>query len=314
MPEGPTVRRFCSRVSPFVGQQVVKVGGRTRQIALQDLMGQWLQDCQVHGKNLYVAFGCGLTPEATSDNARELDDGKSHNTHEENASNSFPPSEATTSTNLLDSLKNEENPRRKWLRFHFGLYGSVRVNELARAKQGNKRGDWKDPTPRLILHFTSGGFLVFYNCRILRCSSPSVEPTCDILSSEFDKGKALRALSLPRPVCISLMDQRHFSGVGNIIKNEILFLAEVHPLSLGSLLPVETLRTLVDHAISFTAQWLRNKMQGEPLHYHIYMKEHCEKGHKVVKESIGPPCGLQRLTWYCPTCQERVQSPTQERS
>ncbi|KAM3930323.1 endonuclease 8-like 2 [Leptodactylus fuscus] len=302
MPEGPTVRRFCSLVSPFVGQQVVKVGGSTKQIALQDLMGQWIQDCQVHGKNIYVAFGGSVTPEATAEKS------------EEKILNDDPPSEATTTPPPdLSSLQNEEeNPRRKWLRFHFGLYGSIRVNEFARAKQGNKRGDWKDPTPRLILHFSAGGFVVFYNCRILWCSSPDVEPTCDILSPEFDKEKALRALSAPRPVCIILMDQRHFSGVGNIIKNEILFLAGVHPLSLGSLLPVETLRALIDHAVSFTGEWLQSKTRGKPQHYHIYMKEYCHMGHEVVKESIGPPLGLKRLTWYCPTCQELVQRKEQE--
>lgn len=313
------MRRFSSLVSPFVGQQVVKVGGRTQQIAPQDLMGKWIQDCQVHGKNLYVAFGDGITKEATSPSAQESDDG---NTCEKESGKDDPPAEATTSStsNVSPMKDEEENPGCTWLRFHFGLYGSVRVNELARAKQGNKRGDWKDPTPRLILHFTLGGFLVFYNCRILWCSSPSVEPTCDILSVEFDKGKALGALSSPRPVCVTLMDQRHFSGVGNIIKNEILFLAQVHPLSPGSLLPPETLRTLVDQAVSFTAQWFRNQMKGESLHYHIYMKEYCDKGHKVVKESIGPPCGPKRLTWYCPTCQELVQpdgpeeSSTQEQS
>ncbi|KAG9468685.1 hypothetical protein GDO78_022145 [Eleutherodactylus coqui] len=305
MPEGPTVRRFCSLVSPFVGQQVVKVGGRTKQIVLPDLMEKWIQDCQVHGKNLYVAFGCGVTPKATSVNAQEFDGEKSH---EEKIGIDCPPNtETTTSPNNLSSLENEEHPRCKWLRFHFGLYGSVKVNELTHAKRGDKRGDWKDPVPRLILHFAAGSFLVFYNCRILWCSSPYVEPTCDILSVEFDKEKALRALSAPRPVCITLMDQQHFSGVGNIIKNEILFLAQVHPLSLGSLLPPETLRALIDHAVSFTAKWLRIKMQGEPMHYIIYMKEYCPKGHKVVKETIGPPHGLQRLTWSCPTCQERAQ-------
>ncbi|XP_040285762.1 endonuclease 8-like 2 [Bufo bufo] len=306
MPEGPTVRRFSSLVSPFVGQQVEKVGCRTKQIALQDLMGQWIQDCQVHGKNLYVAFGCSITHVTALADAQELDDGKAP---EEKSLNDYPPSDATTArTSPLSSLEHEEdNPRCKWLRFHFGLYGSIRVNEMARARQGNKRGDWRDPTPRLLLHFTSGNFLVFYNCRIHWCSSPHVEPTCDILSVEFDKEKALCALSSPRPVCVTLMDQQHFSGVGNIIKNEILFLAQVHPLTLGSLLTTNTLRALIDHAVSFTAQWLSKKMQKEPLHYHIYMKEYCEKGHKVVKESIGPPCGLKRLTWYCPTCQEQVQ-------
>ncbi|XP_069830093.1 endonuclease 8-like 2 [Dendropsophus ebraccatus] len=305
MPEGPTVRRFSSLVSPFVGQQVVKVGGSTKQIALQDVMGRWIHDCQVQGKKLYIAFGCCKTREAASADAQEQGDEEEE--EEKSLCDPAPSDSSSPSTSHLSTASKEDDSSCTWLRFHFGLYGSIRANEIARAKQGNKRGDWKDPTPRLILHFTSGGFLVFYNCRIHWCSSPDVEPSCDILSPEFDKKKALSVLSAPKPVCITLMDQRHFSGVGNIIKNEILYLAGVHPLSLGSLVPADTLSALIDHAISFTAQWYRNKMQGEPMHYHIYMKESCEKGHKVVKESIGPPCGLKRLTWYCPTCQELAQ-------
>ncbi|CAH2245651.1 endonuclease 8-like 2 [Pelobates cultripes] len=160
----------------------------------------------------------------------------------------------------------------------------------------------------LILHFDSERFLVFYNCRITWCSSPFSEPACDILCPEFDKERALRALSVPRPVCITLMDQRHFSGVGNIIKNEVLFLANVHPLSFGSHLPPESLQSILDHTIRFTCNWLNNKLQRKGLRYHIYMKECCDKGHKVVKESIGPPYGLKRLTWYCPECQPHVKS------
>ncbi|XP_053564895.1 endonuclease 8-like 2 [Bombina bombina] len=208
MPEGPTVRRFCSLVSPFVGQFVVKVGGSTRQIALQDLQGQHFLNCQVN----------------------------------------------------------------------------------------------------IILHFDSKGFLVFYNCRMAWCSSPFSEPGCDILSPEFNKERALQSLAFPRPVCITLMDQKCFSGVGNIIKNEILYLAQIHPLSLGSVLPLDKLCILLDHAVSFTSDWLKSKMQRKGLHYHIYMKEYCPKGHQVTKESLGPTYGLKRLTWYCPECQPQVKS------
>ncbi|XP_068135107.1 endonuclease 8-like 2 isoform X2 [Hyperolius riggenbachi] len=201
----------------------------------------------------------------------------------------------------------EETLLRKWLHLHFGLYGSVRANEFARTKQGNKKGDWKDPTPRLTVYFDGGGFLVFYNCRLTWRSCPSVEPSCDVLSPEFDKEKALSALSQARPVCLILMDQRHFSGVGNIIKNEILYQARVHPLSLGSLLPVTTRTTLMENAVRFTADWLSSMMRGEALHYHIYLKEQCADGHPVTKETIGPWRGLKRLTWYCPVCQKLAE-------
>ncbi|XP_072266449.1 endonuclease 8-like 2 [Pyxicephalus adspersus] len=305
MPEGPTVRRYCSLALPFVGQLVTKVGGSTKQISLQDLMEQQLQDCQVHGKNLYLAFGCSSCsikkPEKTDD-VNTQDDGKT----EEGCSLITESSAASKEQSKPGT--SEEMLVRKWLRFHFGLYGSIRANELARARRGNKRGDWKDPTPRLIVYFDGGGFLVFYNCRMSWCSCPFVDPSRDILCPEFDKKKALRALSQPRPVCITLMDQSIFSGVGNIIKNEILYLARVHPLSLGSILPQEDLTALIDHAITFTANWLNDKMKRKALRYHIYLKEQCENGHQVVKETIGPLHGLKRLTWYCPTCQKLVRS------
>ncbi|XP_053316469.1 endonuclease 8-like 2 [Spea bombifrons] len=308
MPEGPTVRKFSSLVCAFVGRSVLKVGGSTKQINPKDLMGQHFITCQVHGKNLYLLFGFEK-PKAENKLLEEeggtqsYPSGNHEETQEETQETSSAPSKSPRDPEVA-----EDDRVSRWLRFHFGLYGSVRANEFSRAKQGNKRGDWRDPTPRLILHFDSGGFLVFYNCRMAWCSSPFSEPSCDILNPDFDCEKALRALSMPRPVCVTLMDQRHFSGVGNIIKNEILFLAQIHPLSFGSLLPLERLRSLLDHAINFTSDWLRSKMQGKGLHYHVYQKEHCAKGHNLLKEAIGPPCGLKRLTWYCPECQPPLKS------
>lgn len=46
------------------------------------------------------------------------------------------------------------------------------------------------------------------------CSSPVADPTCDILSAEFHRGRALDALRAPRPVSYTLLDQRYFSGLG----------------------------------------------------------------------------------------------------
>ena len=36
----------------------------------------------------------------------------------------------------------------RWLQISFGLFGSIWVNEFSRAKKANKRGDWRDPSPR----------------------------------------------------------------------------------------------------------------------------------------------------------------------
>ncbi|NXV70575.1 NEIL2 Endonuclease, partial [Atlantisia rogersi] len=163
-------------------------------------------------------------------------------------------------------------------------------------------------SPRLVLHFERGGFLVFYNCRMQWCSSPRAGPASDILSAEFHRGQALDALHTPDPICYTLLDQRYFSGLGNIIKNEILYLARIHPLTRGSLLAVSDLEHLLDCAVQFSSDWLHSKLQGKRLHPQIYQKEQCPLGHAVMKGTLGPSGGFKRLTWWCPECQPEVLS------
>ncbi|XP_028908985.1 endonuclease 8-like 2 isoform X1 [Ornithorhynchus anatinus] len=200
----------------------------------------------------------------------------------------------------------------KWLRFHFWLFGSVRANEFSRAQGPNKRGDWKDPVPRLVLHFAHGGFLVFYNCCMVWAAHPWAGPSTDILSRGFHRGRALEALRQDKPVGFTLLDQRHFAGLGNIIKNEVLYLAGIHPLSPGSALSPSSLETLLDLVLQFGGEWLQAKQQGKRQPYRIYRRRCCPEGHPVTKQSLGPPGRLRRLTWWCPLCQPLLSRASPE--
>lgn len=64
----------------------------------------------------------------------------------------------------------------------------------------------------------------------------------------------------------------------------------------------------MDHVVEFSKDWLRDKFQGKERHTQIYQKEQCPSGHQVMKETFGPPDGLQRLTWWCPQCQPQLSS------
>ncbi|NXJ83119.1 NEIL2 Endonuclease, partial [Trogon melanurus] len=317
MPEGPSVRKFQLLTSPFVGQVVVKVGGSTRKINVNDLNALRLQDSQVHGKNLYLAFVAAEGPLApTAEESllqREAATGASSPAQggQEQVCASWTHAQDEELQELQHSRFEAPDPAEgpgNWLRFHFGLFGSIRANEFSRANRANKKGDWKDPVPRLVLHFKSGGFLVFYNCRMHWCSSPRADPASDILSMEFHCGRALDALRAPRPICYTLLDQRYFSGLGNVIKNEILYLARIHPLTQGSLLARSALERLLDCAVRFSSDWLHSKLRGEGLHRQIYQKKQCPLGHAVMKGALGPSGGLKRLTWWCPQCQPAVLS------
>uniref|UniRef100_A0A8B9SAF1 Uncharacterized protein n=1 Tax=Apteryx owenii TaxID=8824 RepID=A0A8B9SAF1_APTOW len=46
MPEGPSVKKFQLLTSPFVGQVVIKVGGSSRKINVNELKALRLQDSQ----------------------------------------------------------------------------------------------------------------------------------------------------------------------------------------------------------------------------------------------------------------------------
>ncbi|KAM8919139.1 endonuclease 8-like 2 isoform 1-T1 [Lycaon pictus] len=332
MPEGPSVRKFHHLVSPFVGQQVVKTGGSSKKLNPASFQFLWLQDAQVHGKKLFLRFdpdeelgslGNVSLPEPLQKGEREEEDQDQKQALRPSSQNiSNEPSQPLelvipSGDSGLECLQGDTSAgggAERWLQVSFGLFGSIWVNEFSRAKKANKRGDWRDPIPRLVLYLSGGSFLAFYNCQMSWRSSALVQPTSDILSEKFHRGQALEALGREQPVCYTLLDQRYFSGLGNIIKNEALYRAGIHPLSLGSLLSPRHLEALVDHVVEFSADWLQGKFQGKQQHTQIYQKEQCPVGHPVMKDAFGPPGGFQRLTWWCPQCQPRLPPNEQEQA
>ncbi|XP_032882252.1 endonuclease 8-like 2 [Amblyraja radiata] len=288
MPEGPSVREFHGRCCRQLGAAVLRAAGGTRQVSVQRLQGRQLQQCQVHGKCLYLGFG----------DVRGADTG-------------CPGSSGSSGGPGVGAGSGGDTARdpRLWIRFHFGLFGSVRCDELARAKRPNKRGDWADPVPRLLLHFPDGHLLAFYSCRLCECGCPRPDPSTDILEPRFNTDQALLALQAARPIGCILLDQRHFSGLGNIIKNEALYLCGIHPWCLGSQLAADTQRQLLQRLLHFTHDWLDRKRRRQRLQHHIYQRARCPRGHTVQRAQLGPPGGLSRPTWWCPVCQPLVPGP-----
>uniref|UniRef100_A0A8C4ME96 Endonuclease 8-like 2 n=1 Tax=Equus asinus TaxID=9793 RepID=A0A8C4ME96_EQUAS len=314
MPEGPSVRKFHHLVSPFVGQQVVRTGGSSKKLNPASFQSLWLQDTQVHGKKLFLRFdpdeeigssGNNPLPESLQKGERKEEAGDQKQALGPNSQNTDQPSQSwelvVPGGEDASECLGGDGPAggaERWLQVRFGLFGSIWVNEFSRAKKANKRGDWRDPVPRLVLHFGGGGFLAFYNCQMSWSSSPVVRPTSDILSEKFHRGQALEALGQEQPVCYTLLDQRYFSGLGNIIKNEALYRAgKAHSLGISLRL------VLLDHWVSWT-DW--DQGPGGKPQPQIYQKEQCPAGHQVMKEAFGPPGGFQRLTWWCPQCQPRL--------
>jgi len=110
------------------------------------------------------------------------------------------------------------------LRVHFLLFGSYRVNEA------------KDAPVRLNLTFPNGE-LNLYSCSLKFIEgdiNDHYDWTADVMNDNWDPKQARRKLdAVPdKLICDALLEQDIFAGVGNIIKNEVLYRVFVHPESL----------------------------------------------------------------------------------
>jgi endonuclease-8 len=183
------------------------------------------------------------------------------------------------------------------LRVHFMLFGSYRINE---------QKSWA--APRLGLGFEPGE-LNFYACSVRFIEVPLdllYDWRADVMSEHWDPVLAARRLRAQPDtlVCDALLDQDIFAGVGNIIKNEVLFRIRVHPLSTTGGLPPAKLRELVKEARQYSFDFYEWKKQYVlKKHWLAHTKRICprceipfNKGHlgKTVRRSF-----------YCENCQVR---------
>jgi len=111
------------------------------------------------------------------------------------------------------------------IRIHFLLFGSYLINE-------------EKITPvRLKLVFNNGE-LNFYACSV-QIIEGDIENhydwSADVMNDLWDAKKAelkLKKAADSLLICDALLEQEIFAGVGNIIKNEVLYRVSVHPDSL----------------------------------------------------------------------------------
>src|SRR5690606_12281230 len=111
------------------------------------------------------------------------------------------------------------------LRIHFLLFGSSRIDDPK-----------PDVAPRVRLRFEDGGQLDLYACSV-RFIEGDLDDTydwsVDVMADAWDPKQARKRLR-ERPHLLAadaLLDQDLLAGVGNIIKNEVLFRIRVHPES-----------------------------------------------------------------------------------
>ena len=181
------------------------------------------------------------------------------------------------------------------LRVHFMLFGSYRINE---------QKSWA--VPRLSLGFDNGE-LNLYACSVRFIEEPLdlvYDWWADVMSEHWDPALARKRLRAQPDtlVCDALLDQDLFAGVGNIIKNEVLFRIRVHPLSTVGALPPGKLRELVEQARQYSFDFYEWKKQFVlKKHWLAHAKRTCPRCDVPLRKAhLGR---TQRRSFFCEDCQ-----------
>jgi endonuclease-8 len=190
------------------------------------------------------------------------------------------------------------------MRVHFMLFGTFEAVVEGRRVTGDYE---RTATPRLRLVFENGDISMF-NCSIRWIESKTAKKeydfSTDIMSSKWDPDQAFQKTRSENSEEIAdvLLDQEIFSGVGNIIKNEVLSLAYTNPKTKVRDIDDKKLKEIVQEADDFSHQfyrWRKVFMLTKNLKIHRKGKcPHC--GGKVTHEKTGK---RQRISHYCERCQ-----------
>jgi len=178
------------------------------------------------------------------------------------------------------------------VRIHLLMFGSYSVDEQTKP----------DKSLRLALHFKDGG-MFFYTSSVKLVDAEflsTIDWEADVMSDGWDPKKTEKKLKLnPKMmVCDALMNQDIFSGVGNIIKNEVLFRIGVQPESLIGNLPPKKLKELIAEARNYSFEFLQWKREFVlKKHWLAHTKTICPKcGQKLIKKHTGLG---KRRSFYC---------------
>lgn len=192
------------------------------------------------------------------------------------------------------------------LRVHFMLYGSFEATLKGKKITGVYTKI--NVSPRLKLIFEKGQ-IIFYSSSLKYLETSHARDlydfSTDIMSSKWDSKKALKAVKnyQEEEIADVLLDQTIFSGVGNIIKNEVLFLVKKKPSTMVKDISNSLLQKIVKTAQEFSFEFYKWRKQFIlKKHYRIYRKSFCPLcGEKICRKKTGK---RERISFFCPKCQK----------
>lgn len=189
------------------------------------------------------------------------------------------------------------------VRIHLLMFGTYSINE----KKISKIEEGKPRPVRLGLEFAKGE-INFYTCSVKIIEgdiNDTYDWSADVMNDEWDAIKAKKKLKeIPDAlICDALLNQDIFAGVGNIIKNEVLYRVRVHPESVVGKIPARKISEIVKEARVYSFQFLEWKRKFElKKHWLAHTKKTCLRCNlPIIKKYTGKN---KRRSFFCTNCQE----------
>ncbi len=183
-----------------------------------------------------------------------------------------------------------------FIKIHFMLFGSYSINEQK-----------ENRIPKLHLKFKKGE-INFYACSV-KIITGKVEDhynwKTDVMSEKWDPA-FVNKLIKEQPtgmVCDVLMNQEVFTGVGNIIKNEVLFRVKLNPKSIIGAIPATKMKSLIKQASLYSFEFYEwKKLFVLKQHWKIYKQKMCPRCD--IKPEVKNTGEGKRKSYYCKNCQQ----------
>ena len=181
------------------------------------------------------------------------------------------------------------------LKVHFMMFGSYTIDE-------------KKPDRPIRLNLTfKNGEINFYSCSLKYLEGEIntwYDWSADVMNDQWNKKKAKAKLKAfpDQFICDALLEQDIFAGVGNIIKNEILYRDRVHPESIVGKIPVAKLNKLIDETRIYSFEFLEWKRAYElKKHWLAHTKKVCLRCNlPIIRKHTGIK---KRRSFFCSNCQ-----------
>ncbi|MHA1616135.1 MAG: DNA-formamidopyrimidine glycosylase family protein [Candidatus Njordarchaeales archaeon] len=194
------------------------------------------------------------------------------------------------------------------IRVHLMLYGTIHIYGINEPLAKPER------LVRLALYFSDKKVVVYnapiieinYKHRIIEELKNSLGE--DPLRKDWNFSRAVKLIlkHKNRKIGDVLLDQGVIAGIGNILRNEILFRARVHPERLVKDLSYEEIRNIVRIAKELSEEFLQRRLRGERIGPILFVYNKSGKPCPVCGEKIRyyrqEP--NNRRTFFCPNCQK----------